>query len=155
AIDLAVDDESAADAGADGDVEDGRAALAGAGQGFGQAGDVGVVAQHRGPAEEVEDPVGQGKVVPPRDLVRLDYGSRGVVHWSAAADADTVSLGTLQFGLAQQFGYGGENLPANPVRPDSDIHRAAPERGDLAVALAQAKLKLGAANLDTEEHLRQ
>src|SRR5437762_3492005 len=56
-IDFAVDDEAAADAGTDGDVEDWRQALAGAEERFGKAGDVGVVTEDGGANESVERPV--------------------------------------------------------------------------------------------------
>src|SRR5262249_2654569 len=59
AVDLAVEDEAAADAAADGDVEDRRQPLARAVQRLGEAGDVGVVAERGGQARHVGDPVGQ------------------------------------------------------------------------------------------------
>ena len=75
AIDLAVDDQSAADAGADGDVEDRRQPLARAEQRFRQAGDVGVVAEDGRQPDKVADPVGEREAVPAVDLMRLDDGS--------------------------------------------------------------------------------
>src|SRR5262245_25870670 len=98
AIDLTVDDQAAADAGADRDVEDRRQPLAGAEERFGQTGDIGVVAQYCRPTQQLGDPISQGKIVPIRDLMRLDDGARGVVDRSAEADADTANVRPLQLG---------------------------------------------------------
>src|ERR1043166_7476793 len=83
AVNFAVDDEAAADAGADGDVEDRRQSLAGAEECLGEAGDVGVVAEHGGAADESRDPVAEREAVPAGDLVRLDDGARRIIDGPA------------------------------------------------------------------------
>src|SRR5262245_15163586 len=90
AIDLAVDNQPAADAGADGDVNDGRQPLAGAEERLGQAGDVRVVTQDRGQSRDVADPVGEREIVPALDLMRLDDGPGGVINRAAEADAGSL-----------------------------------------------------------------
>src|SRR5437879_6242112 len=87
-IDLTIDNQPTADAGADGDVEDRGEPLAGAEEGFSEAGAVGVVAEDGGELDDVADPVGEGEVVPAFDLVGFDDGVGGVIHGSAEADAD-------------------------------------------------------------------
>src|SRR5262249_50303318 len=68
-INLAVDNQPAADARADRDVKDRRHSLSGTEQRLGESGYVGVVAQDRGPAEHVFDPASQRKIIPTFDLV--------------------------------------------------------------------------------------
>src|SRR5947209_1223818 len=92
AIDLASDDEAAADARADGNVEDWREPLARTEDRFGQAGDIGVVAQYRGPAQHFSNPVGQRETVPAFDLVRFDDRARPIVDRTAETDADAAHL---------------------------------------------------------------
>src|SRR5262245_18054599 len=68
-VNLTIDNESAANAGADGDVEDRRQSLAGAEERLGQARHVGIVAQSDRPAEQLADPRRQWEIVPSADLV--------------------------------------------------------------------------------------
>src|SRR5438132_13805365 len=88
AVNLPVDDESAADAAADGDVEDRRQPLAGAVQRLGESRNVRVVAERRGQPDDIGNPVRQREAVPALDLVRFDDGVRRVIDGAAEADAD-------------------------------------------------------------------
>ena len=152
AVDSAADDETAADAGADRHVEDRIAAAAGAEVGLGEAGDIGVVAEHGRQVDEIADPVGEREVVPAVDLMRLDDGSPLVVDGPAEADADAMQPVPGDVGERQQFGKGGFDLPANAVGAVGGNDGASPESRERAVARSDAELELGAADFDAEEH---
>src|SRR5262249_54759543 len=100
-INLLVYDQPPANAAADGDVENRRQSLAGADQGLGQAGTVGVVAQHRRQAEHFGDPVGQWKAGPALDRMRFADAARRVIHWAPAPDAGAAELPGLEIGLLE------------------------------------------------------
>src|SRR5262245_60131601 len=152
AVDLAVDDQAAADARADGDVEDRRKPLARSEKGLRESRDVGVVAQHRRPAEHLLDPRRQSEAVPALDLVRFDDGPRGVIDGAAEANADAMDLGTVETSAGEQLGDGLRDLTANALGARGDIDAAAPQPGEDAVASADAELEFGAADFDAQEH---
>ena len=101
AVDLAIDDEAAADAAADGDVEDRRHAAARAVECFAQARDIGVVADERGNVKVFGEPRREREVVPAGDLVRGDDRARGVVGGTAEADADGLQRRVFDAGSTQ------------------------------------------------------
>ena len=93
AVNPIVDDQCAADAAADGDIEEGRIAAAGTEPALGQPGCVGVVFEDdAGNSEVLADPVRQREIVPTFNLVRfLDAATAGVDR-AAEADADGLDL---------------------------------------------------------------
>src|SRR5262245_21170215 len=151
-IDFPVDAQAAADAGADRDVENRRKSLAGAEERFGEAGDVGVVAQRRGQAHEIANPVREREIVPAVNLVRLDDGASGVVHGAAEADADAAQLPALDSTLGKQLRHGLNDLFANAVGAARYIDGTAPQPCQDAVAAAQSELQFRAADFNAEEH---
>src|ERR1043166_8804315 len=115
-INLAIDDQPAADAGADRDVEHRGKTLARPEQRFGEPGDVGVVPEHRGKADQLADPVGEREIVPALDLMRLDDGVRAVIDGSAEPDANPAQLVPFTFSVRKQLRNGLRNLLTNATR---------------------------------------
>src|SRR5262249_30355350 len=96
--------------------------------------------------------IGQRKIVPALDLMRLDDGARRIVHRSAEADADAAQLAAVVFGLDEQLGNGLDDLPANAVGALRGVERAAPQPGERPLPAPQAELQFRAADSNTEKH---
>src|SRR6266481_6538893 len=122
-IDFPIDNETTADAGTDGNIEDRGKTLTGTEESFGQAGYVGVVAQHGRHAEEIAHPLLQRKVVPAFDLMRLDDRMRVVVYRAAESDADTLDMRAVNFGLSEKLRDGLSDLSADTLWPSFHVNR--------------------------------
>ena len=83
----AVDDDAAADPGADGQVDQVSDAAAGAIEVFGQGGDVGVVAEEGGPAKPLTDQGAQRDITPTGQVGRFQHHAGDRVERPGRADA--------------------------------------------------------------------
>src|SRR5207253_2440812 len=144
-IDLLIDDQSAADAGANRHVKDRREALACPKERFAEPGDIGVVADRARPAELLFRPVGERESIPAADLMRFQDAASGIVDRSAETDADAENLPALKAGLAEDGGDGVGDLSKDALGAGRDIDPAAPQLSDRAVARPNSDLNLGAA----------
>jgi hypothetical protein len=151
-VDLAVEDQAAADPAADRDVEQRGEPDARPEPGLAQPGGVGVVVQDdaRDPGRLAE-PVGQREAVPPLDLVREDHDPAGGIDRAAEPDPgrrDPVALG---LGAVEQHSERLRDLRPQALGPAQWIDRPPFQSEEPAVAAAQAELKLRAADLDAQQ----
>ncbi len=148
AVDLAIQNKSAADTGPDSHVEQILAAATRAEPSLGERGDIAVVAHDRRKLQRLLAPAHQGKVVPAFDLMALGDDARRAIHRSAKADADSLQLTLLQQRSADRFDV-VEN--ARRATPGIDI---APFDGYQvwATAITDAQLQLGAADFNAQVH---
>ncbi len=112
-----VDHQPAADAGADGDVEDGAFAAAGPEGGFGEGGAIAIVAEPRRSAKFRFAPRGERKVLPPGDLMALLHDPLAAEDRPAETDADSFDRMLGQSTLARRRESARESL-----------HRRGPDR---------------------------
>ena len=151
AIDLAVDDQSAADAGADGDEQHHLAAPARAVPRLGQGRRVAIVFQPRRQTQRPTAPVDQRKAFPAVDVMAFDHHAAGRIDRPAKADADRRHVVSRRQHRAAEL-RSARRMPAAPeLGPDVETF----ERHQLAIAAPDAQLQLGAADFDAQiERLR-
>jgi hypothetical protein len=140
--------ESAADAGSHGDVEERVTVAPGSEAGFGQGGDVAVVAQRGRFAELLAAPVGQGKLIPSRNLVAGLHQTAIAEHRTTKANPDPLDVVTIE---EQTSCF--QDLFTDPRSSPSRVNVTSFE-GDQSrfVTGSHAQLQLRAANLDAKVH---
>ena len=145
AVDVAIDDQPAADAGAHGDVEHDPAAASGAVPGLGQGRHVAVVSQYGRQAEREAAPIDQRKPLPAVDVMALgDHAARRIDR-AAEADAD----GRHVVPRGQRAG-GRFDLLENADGAAAGPHVETLDRRQRSIVRAHAELQLGAADFDAQ-----
>jgi len=88
-VDAAVENNSRSDAGAEGGVEDVAKSDACAPDGFGESGGVGVVVDFRSHVEDSLHFGGERKIVPARQVGRIQHDSTNGIEWTGSANPDS------------------------------------------------------------------